>query len=83
MTLLSTICFRQDLATTAHQENQYLVERIKHLEMLVEEMVASNQEVIEESSRKTDDLKLRVSKGWKKSDNQSFYFIRLKVWSSS
>ena len=33
-------------------------------------MVASNQEVIEESSRKTDDLKLRVSKGWEKSENQ-------------
>ena len=71
------------MATTAHQENQYLVERIKHLEILVDEMVASNQEVIDESSRKTDDLKLRVSKGWKTSDNQSFYFIRLKVWSSS
>jgi hypothetical protein len=61
--LSSTICFRQDEATTAHQENQYLVERIKHLEMLVDEMVASNQEVIDESSRKADDLRLRVSKG--------------------
>ena len=71
------------MATNAHQENQYLVERIKHLEMLVDEMVASNQEVIDESNRKADDLKLRVSKGWKTSDNQSFYFIRLKVWSSS
>ena len=49
------------MATNAHQENQYLVERIKHLEMLVDEMVASNQEVIDESSRKADDLKLRVS----------------------
>ena len=59
----STICFRQDEATTAHQENQYLVERIKHLEILVDEMVVSNQEVIDESSRKADDLRLRVSKG--------------------
>ena len=58
------------MATTAHQENQYLVERIKHLEILVDEMVASNQEVVDESSRKADDLKLRVSKGLEKSDNQ-------------
>ena len=49
------------MATTAHQENQYLVEKIKHLETLVDEMVAANQDVIDESSKKSDDSNLRVS----------------------
>ena len=53
-------CLRQDLTTTVHQENLYLVERIKHLETLVDEMAAANQEVIDESGRQAEDLKLRV-----------------------
>ena len=64
-TIRNMNCFRQDLTTTVHQENHYLVERIKHLETLVDEMVAANQEVIDESGRQVEDLKLRVGGGRK------------------
>ena len=49
------------MAHSAFEENSYLVDRIKHLENLMEEMVASNQEVIDEAVITADDYKLRVN----------------------
>ena len=36
------------------------MDRVKQLETLIEEMVTSNQEVIDEASNTADDYKLRV-----------------------
>ena len=52
--------FRNDLHQSAHEENYYLVERIKHLENLVDEMATSNQEIIDETVTSTEDYKMRV-----------------------
>ena len=52
--------FRNDIHQSAHEENYYLVERIKHLENLVDEMATSNQEVIDETVTSTEDYKMRV-----------------------
>ena len=51
---------RNDIYQSAHEENYYLVERIKHLENLVDEMATSNQEVIDETVASTEDYKMRV-----------------------
>ena len=51
---------RNDIYQSAHEENYYLVERIKHLENLVDEMASSNQEVIDETVASTEDYKMRV-----------------------
>lgn len=49
---------------SAYEENSYLVGRIKDLENLIEEMVSSNQEVIDETANTTEDYKIRVSKAF-------------------
>ena len=43
-----------------HQENLHLLERIRELESLLEEMATSNQEVIKETSDRSEDFKLQV-----------------------
>ena len=43
-----------------HEENYFLQDKIKQLEVLLEEMAASNQEVINETFSRSDDFKLRV-----------------------
>ena len=45
---------------TPHQENYYLLHRIKTLESLLEDMAASNQEGINETSVRSADFKLQV-----------------------
>lgn len=52
---------KSEVSYSAYEENSYLVERMKHLENLLEDMAESNQEVIDEASQKSEDYRLRVS----------------------
>ena len=52
---------KSEVSYSAFEENSYLVERMKHLENLLEDMAESNQEVIDEASQKSEDYRLRVN----------------------
>ena len=46
---------------SVHEENSYLSERVHQLELLVDEMVTSNQEVTDEAGSRTEELRRQVS----------------------
>ena len=50
-----------DLTLAVHEENSYLVDRMKQLENLLEDMAQSNQEVIDEAASNAEDSRIRVS----------------------
>ena len=84
---MKTSCLiRHDVPSqSAYEENSYLVGRIKDLENLIEEMVSSNQEVIDETANTTEDYKIRVSKAFNTKrlfQISNANIIRLRAWSN-